>query len=378
MYISSLMFIWGIINMCMGFVHSYQALVGLRFLLGIFEAGVLPGIIYVTSMYYKRHEYQKRMSGIFLSTVVAGAFGGLIAYAIAKRFSGSAWRWIFIIEGAITSVLAIIAAFIIIDWPEQTRWLNAEEKELLRRRLALDVAEVCRMDTLDKPALRRILTDYKIWLGGMIYLGVSVAGYSGALFLPSILVDFKWTPEEAQVRTIPVYVFSGGMMLLGAYLSDKTRHRSGFIVAGASITTIGYAMLLSQTDKSRDYKFGAVFLVFGGAYMITPIALAWLQNNLSGHWKRLYGSSMQVMLGNIAGVIGSNIFLTNESPGFVTGYSTALAFMWVGAGSAILMAVLMWMENKKRDRGERDYLLQLPEEELKNLGDGHPVFRYTM
>ncbi|KAH6842348.1 hypothetical protein B0I37DRAFT_381720 [Chaetomium sp. MPI-CAGE-AT-0009] len=45
----------------------------------------------------------------------------------------AAWRWIFIIEGAVTSFLAIIAAFVIIDWPEQTRYLNAEEKELLRR-----------------------------------------------------------------------------------------------------------------------------------------------------------------------------------------------------------------------------------------------------
>ena len=128
LYISGLMFIWGIINMCMGFVHSYAALVALRVLLGAFEAGVLPGIVYVTSMYYKRHEYQKRMSFFFCSTVVAGAFGGLLAYAIAGlgRPGMAAWRWIFIIEGAITSALAIILSFVIIDWPEQTRYLNAE------------------------------------------------------------------------------------------------------------------------------------------------------------------------------------------------------------------------------------------------------------
>jgi MFS family permease len=83
LYLTSLMFVWGIINMCMGFVHSYESLVALRFLLGIFEAGVLPGIIYVTSLYYKRYEYQKRMSFFFCSTVVAGALGGLLAYAIA-------------------------------------------------------------------------------------------------------------------------------------------------------------------------------------------------------------------------------------------------------------------------------------------------------
>lgn len=69
--------------MAMGFVQTYEGLVALRFFLGVSEAGVLPGIIYLTSMYYKRHEFQKRTSVLFSSTLVSGAFGGLLAYAIA-------------------------------------------------------------------------------------------------------------------------------------------------------------------------------------------------------------------------------------------------------------------------------------------------------
>jgi MFS family permease len=381
LWISGLMFVWGIMNMCMGFIHSYEALVGLRFLLGIFEAGVLPGIIYVTSMYYKRHEYQKRMSFFFCSTVVAGAFGGLLAYAIAG-LDGShglgAWRWIFIIEGGITSILAIICAFVIIDWPEQTKWLNAEEKELLRRRMALDVGDACRMDTLNKKSFTIIAKDYKIWLAAFLYMGVSVAGLGGTFFLPTILNEFGWAAQEAQIRTIPVYVVAAGCMIIGAIASDKTKHRSGFIVGGALLSTIGYAMLLAQEDKSREYKFGAVFLIFGGAYMITPMCLAWLQNNLSGHWKRSFGASMQVTIGNIAGIIGANIFLKSETPTYKTGYATSLGFMWLGGGCAIVMALLMMRENKKRDRGERDDRLNLPDDEKNNLGDYHPSFRFTL
>ncbi|KAK2616192.1 hypothetical protein QQS21_000824 [Conoideocrella luteorostrata] len=381
LYISSLMFIWGIINMCMGFVQNYQALVGLRFLLGVFEAGALPAIIYITSTYYKRHEYQKRMSFFFCSTVVAGAFGGLLAFAISKlnwHHGLRAWRWIFIIEGAITAFLAIVAAFVIIDWPEQTKYLNEGEKELLHRRLKADVGDSVRMDILNKFSFKLIVSDYKIWLGGLIYMGVSVAGLSGAMFLPTILREFKWTAEEAQVRTIPVYVFAGAMMLIGAFASDRLKHRFGFIFAGASMTTIGYGMLLAQEDKSRDYKFGAVFLVFGGAYMITPMALVWLQNNVSGHWKRSFAASTQVMLGNIAGIIGSIIFLANEAPLYKTGYSVSVALMWVGILAAALMFGLMWRENRKRDAGERDDRLKLSEEVKDNLGDWHPSFRFTL
>jgi MFS family permease len=381
LYLSILMFCWGIINMCMGFVHSYGALLGLRFLLGIFEAGVLPGIIYVTSLYYKRHEYQKRMSFFFCSTVVAGAFGGLLAYAISKlggEHGFASWRWIFIIEGAITSTLSIIASFLIIDWPEQTKYLNAEEKELLRRRLAADVDDSCRMDVLNKTSFKLIMSDYKIWLGALVYMGIGVPGLSGTFFLPTILLEFQWVAQEAQIRTIPVYVFAAGMMLIGAWASDKLKHRFGFFIAGTGMVTIGYGMLLSQVGKSRDYKFGAVFLVFGGAYMVTPMALAWLQNNLSGQWKRAFGSSIQVTIGNLAGIIGSNIFLANEAPTYVTGYSVALAMMWLGAICATILFLLMRRENKKRDAGERDDRLNLPEDIKNNLGDAYPTFRFTL
>ncbi|KAK9446186.1 retrograde regulation protein 2 [Metarhizium brunneum] len=381
LYMSTLMFIWGVVNMCMGFVHSYQALVGLRFMLGVFEAGVLPAIVYITSTYYKRHECQKRMSLLFCSTVVAGAFGGLLAFAIGKlggREGFRAWRWIFIIEGAITALLAIVASFTIIDWPEQTKYLNKEEKELLRRRVQNDVGDMVRMDTLNKFSIQLIASDYKIWLGGLMYFGVGVAGLSGAMFLPTILVEFHWEPEQAQVRTIPVYVFAAGTMLLGAYASDRLKHRFGFIVGGASMTTVGYAMLLSQDGKTRDYKFAAVFLVFGGAYMIAPMALVWLQNNVSGHWKRSFAASTQVMVGNVAGIVGSLIFVPAESPRYTTGYSVSLSLMWVGICAALAMFMLMRRENGKRAAGRRDDRLALPEDVQANLGDWHPSFRFTL
>ncbi|KAI8671726.1 MFS domain-containing protein [Fusarium keratoplasticum] len=380
-YLSGLMFCWGIINMCMGFIHSYGSLVALRFLLGAFEAGVLPGIIYVTSMYYKRHEFQKRMSFFFTSTLIGGAFGGLLAYGIA-RLGGdkgmSAWRWIFIIEGAITAFLSIIAVFLIADWPEQARFLTAEEKTLVQRRLAADTGDSCRMDTLNKFATERILKDWKIWLGAFMYMGIGTTGYAGVFFMPTILLEFGWKAEEAQVQTIPVYVLSAGVMLLSAWGSDRLKHRYGFVLTGACIATIGYAMLLEQGGKSRDYKFAAVFLINAGGYIATPICLAWLQNNLSGHWKRSFGSALQVTLGNVAGIIGANIFLVKESPTYKTGYGTALGMMWMGTLAATLMFGFMWRENRKRDAGDRDDRLSLPEEDLRNMGDWHPSFRFTL
>ena len=167
-YLGGMMFCWGLVNMGMGFVNTYEGLVVLRFVLGIFEAGVLPGMIYLTAMYYKRHEYQKRMSTLFCTTLVGGAFGGLLAYAIANlggRNGMAAWRWIFIIEGAVTAVVAVASLFLIVDWPEQCRFLTPAERELVRRRIASDAGDACRMDTLNSYSYKLIVKDYKLWLG---------------------------------------------------------------------------------------------------------------------------------------------------------------------------------------------------------------------
>lgn len=86
-YLAGLVFGWGMINMSMGLVQNFASLVALRFLLGVFEAGLYPGIVYYTSMFYRRHEFQKRLASIFSASLIASAFSGvcIAATACAKR-----------------------------------------------------------------------------------------------------------------------------------------------------------------------------------------------------------------------------------------------------------------------------------------------------
>ena len=76
----------------------------------------------------------------------------------------SGWRWIFIIEGLTTFIVAVVSRFFIVDWPETAKFLNAEERSLLIRRLSEDVADV-RMNRLDDKARRRAFGDWKIYVG---------------------------------------------------------------------------------------------------------------------------------------------------------------------------------------------------------------------
>lgn len=75
-----------------------------------------------------------------------------------------AWRWVFILEGIATCIFALVALFVIPDWPETARFLKEDERQVLLRRLRVDSAGI-KMDRLDKKAVRRILLDKKILFG---------------------------------------------------------------------------------------------------------------------------------------------------------------------------------------------------------------------
>ncbi|KAH6624311.1 major facilitator superfamily domain-containing protein [Chaetomium sp. MPI-SDFR-AT-0129] len=379
LFLPGLVFFWGIINMCTGFVQSYKTLYVLRVLLGIFEAGLVPGVIYVTSMYYRRHEYQKRLSLMFVATSIGGAFGGLLAYGIAhlggqQGYAG--WRWIFIIEGALTAFIGLVSPFIVVDWPDQCRHLNQDEKDLIRNRLRDDGGEF-RMDKLDSFGVKRIILDWKIWLGALGYMGFTTSGLAMSFFLPTVLNDFGWASTDAQVHTVPVYLVAVALTLGLSWASDALKHRYSFIMFCFLLTVVGYGMALNQEHLSRGAKYAGCFLIAGGGLAGGPLCIVLLSNNLSGHWKRAVGSAVQVSFGGIAGLMGSLIFMEREKPDYRTGYTVGLAMACVAGLAPTIMMVGMWIENRKRDRGERDERLSWPTERLNNLGDYHPGFRFT-
>ncbi|KAA8649960.1 hypothetical protein EYZ11_000973 [Aspergillus tanneri] len=389
-WISILTFFWGIACMCQGLVKNTSGLIACRFFMGLFEAGFVPGCAYLMSMYYKRHDFQKRFSLLWVAGLVAGAFGGLLAYALYHMHGlggYSGWRWIFIIEGLLSIASAIPAKLIIADWPEQAKFLNEEEKDLLKERNSRDTGEGARMDRLDGAAWKRILLDWKIYVGSLIYLGITVSGYATALFIPSIVNSLGYSAIGTQIMTIPVWAVAAVVTVIVSYLTDRLQHRYGFVVFGVVLSSIGYVILLCQGPMSAglgldiNVRYMAVFFVTAGCYIVQPVAIVWFANNLSGHYKRAIGLAIQVGFGNIGGIVASNIFKrdsASEFPRYTVGYSVSLAMMVFCGIMSTIFAVGLVIENKKRDQGKRDYMLQLGESVLKNLGDDDPRFRFSL
>jgi MFS family permease len=110
----------------MGIVHNYAGLLSARIFLGVTEAGLFPGVAYYLTNWYRREEIQLRQAMFFSAASVAGAFSGLLAFAIGKmdQVAGlHGWQWIFILEGRLPWYPAIPCWALVAGG---SRWLLTE------------------------------------------------------------------------------------------------------------------------------------------------------------------------------------------------------------------------------------------------------------
>ncbi|KAI1813884.1 MFS general substrate transporter [Poronia punctata] len=375
-WLSMCMMGFGLVSIFQGLVQNYAGLLTTRFFLGVFETGMFPGCFYLIGMWYKRSEAQKRYSLFFSSTSLAGAFGGLLASAIGKMdgvrgFSG--WRWIFILEGVITAVVAIIFFFTFPSFPEEAKWLNEEERTFVKARLQAEQGNNGAERKITFHDVVTVMKDHRIWLGGFMYLGMIVPAYSYAFFSPAIISTYDYSPIQTQLHSVPPWAASFAFSLLVATLSDWTQHRAAFALAPLSISIAALAALLSiHTNTTVEYAM--LHLVTIGTYGVMPIVVCWFQMNLGGHHRRAIGSAWQIGFGNLGGIIATYLFLDTDAPYFTKGYSICLAFILLSAISSTLYLISIHLENKRRAKTVTN--VGLSEYEKTEMGDLNPEYRY--
>jgi len=149
---------FGLVTMCIGFVQSFGALCATRVFLGLCESGVLAGIIYLLSSFYRRHELTTRMGILNAVVTLSGAFGGLLATGFS-RVPGfgilHTWRHIFFFEGIITMLVGALALFLP-NSPATAGFLTDEERSYACSRL-IDEAKALSTERMNKTAFKRAI-----------------------------------------------------------------------------------------------------------------------------------------------------------------------------------------------------------------------------
>ncbi|KAG0694934.1 MFS general substrate transporter [Suillus ampliporus] len=402
-WLPGISFVWGIVMILMSLVKTYPQLVGARVCLGIAEAGLFPGVVYYLTLWYPRHMLQYRIGLFFGGAAVAGAFSGLLAFAIG-HMSGIAglegWSWIFLLEGLATIVVATIAFFVVLDFPATAKFLTLEERAFVIWKKKYDNSSVGEEEGFAARHVWAAFGDWQVryrllrasscflpqqndqvWLQILVYMSITGPSSGISLFLPTIIQTFGYSTPITQLLTIPPYVAAAMTLFVFAHYSDKLKMRSPFIFAGLVMCLIGFSINISTAPDGVKY-FGIFFIVMG-SYAAIPAAVSWLGNNLSGHYKRGAGMALHIGIGNFTGAISSVIYRSQDSPRFILGHGVELMFVGIGLIVLPIVVFLYKRINAQRDTVERLAMergekVQYSDEELRELGDRAPDFRYTL
>lgn len=189
LYLGIITFGWGVLTFGNAFIKTKGQLIAIRLLIGAFESGFYPTVVSYLSIFYPRFDLAFRIALFFGALSISGGFGGLIAYGCFHiRGSLHGWQYLFIIEGAVTMLVAMVTPFWLSSSPRTAWFLNEQQREYADERMTADA--VANRDATYKLTRRDVIEtvkDWKLWLVLPFNILASVPGLTFGIFFPLIV-----------------------------------------------------------------------------------------------------------------------------------------------------------------------------------------------
>ncbi|KAM7185714.1 MFS general substrate transporter [Rhypophila sp. PSN 637] len=382
-WMPAIMFAWGVLTISQAFLNGRASLIATRLLIGAFEAGFYPTAVAYLATFYPPFELAQKLAWFYGQYAIAGAFSGAIAYGIfsIQHPFLKAWQLLFILEGVLTCVFALIAWIWLPAGPGSAWFLTKDEREFAVSRVDSNVYDDGLEPAVGRLAIRDIfetVKDWKIWMVLACNICASVPSTAFSVFLPLVVQGMGYSALQANLMSVPPFVCGAAGLYLFAMSSDRRKDRGYHIVAGILVTLVGLILVL--TVPTNRGKYVALCVLLFGSYVPPLLTAAWLSGNTPAPGKRAI--VLGVMgLGNLAGAIGSGIYRKEYAPGYRTPLFVTLGFV-----SAALLGYVSYREtlkavNRKRAdvrRAKTAAECEAEERNVERYADGKWTFVYNL
>ncbi|KAI0122759.1 MFS general substrate transporter [Daldinia grandis] len=364
--IPTIMTCWGAMAMCAAATKNFGGILATRILMGAVEAAFLPCAIFYCSLFYTRRELSFRTSIFGCMGFIAGAISGLIAWSVFRW--EKALRDLFIIEGALTVGVGLLLFFILPHSIEKSRWFSDEEKRLSQLRLEEDSQD------LDKhfrwEDAKKETQDWTTWVFTLMPLLYGVGVASSSNFLPTIVKRIAITPSKANLYTVGPNLTAAAIQLATTWTSDKLQQRAT-IACGTLFVSFLAWILLAVLDLVKHVEVGyfLTYLLTFGNFTPGILVPVWVASNTTTTTGRAFRLGLNFMAQNLAGIISSAVFRTQDAPVYKP------ALITVACCQAAFMVICLGLRehfrrlNKKLDNGEVVYI---------SGGKERPGYRYAL
>jgi ACS family tartrate transporter-like MFS transporter len=333
-WIARIMLTWGVVAAATAWVETPNQFYGVRFLLGLAEAGFFPGVIVYLSHWYRAEDRSKAVA-MFMAAIPASQVIGAPVAALLLRvhwLGYPGWRWLLMLEGVPAVILGVITLFYLTDRPQQARWLKKDERDWLVAELAAEQAA--------KPPHISVWTALRnpdvLLLSAILFFGLT-PNYGLSLWLPQVVqrLSQRGVSEVSLLSAIP-YLIAVPLMLLTGWHSDRTGERRWHTIVPRLLS--GFALTVFYFTFTSDQIWISLFmltLATIGFYCAHP-GFWPLPSRLLGSTAAAAAIGMISALGNLGGFVGPYAI------GFLSGRTGSFGLpLLVMAGSAVASGLLV-------------------------------------
>lgn len=298
-WIARIMITWGILSGCFAFVQTEWQFYTLRFLLGVAEAGLAPGLLLYLTYWFPSYRRARMTVLWFIAIPISGMIGGPLSGLIMDRMSGVhgwfGWQWMFVIEAIPTVIVGLLVLAVLKDSVQEANWLTQDEKNLVKQELAQD-----NQHKEDHASVKEFIADKRLWLLAGIYFCVVMGQYAITFWLPTLIrnsgISDNW--HIGLLTSLP-YMCAIVVMILagrsGDYFQERRWHLIIPMCAGAIALT--FATLFAS-----NLTLSLICLCIAASGVLTASSLFWmLPTNFLGGVSAAAGIAAVNSFANLAG-----------------------------------------------------------------------------
>ena len=336
-----IMALWGLASAATLFVTTPTQFYVLRFLVGVFEAGFAPGVLFYLTLWFPAQQRARATALFFMAygaaPIVAGPLAGLTMTYLDGALSLRGWQWLFVVEGLPCVLLGVLAYRWLDNRPEEAGWLTSQEKAQVRRDLAQEQAIGGGAPQSFGSALR----NPQVWLLGFISFLVILGIYAMSFWQPTLLQSMGLSVLQIGFYSVVPAALGIAATLVVARHSDRTQERRWHFAVGAVLGAVG----LSLTTLFMHSPWAAVACLSLSAMGVSSaFAVLWaVPASLLAKDAAAMGIALITTLGGTAGVVAPVMVGAIKSA--TGGFSLSL---YILSGALVLAAALMVAAGPRR------------------------------
>lgn len=298
-WIARIMITWGILSGCFAFVQTEWQFYTLRFLLGVAEAGLAPGLLLYLTYWFPSYRRARMTVLWFIAIPISGMIGGPISGLIMDQMNNvrgwHGWQWMFVLEAIPTVVVGLLVLAILKDSVNDANWLTDDEKSLVKKEIAED-----NQHKQGHGSIKDFVRDRRLWLLAGIYFCVVMGQYAITFWLPTLIrnsgISDNW--HIGLLTSLP-YMCAIFAMLMAGRSGDHFRERRWHLIipmcAGAAALTLATLFVSNLTVS-------LIFLCIAASGVLTASSLFWmLPTNFLGGVSAAAGIAAVNSFANLAG-----------------------------------------------------------------------------